>query len=53
MSDIFETDIDDENENLSSLEDNDIDEPITNSTFAPVLQNLFFHQITNSIWPYI
>ena len=26
MSDIFETDIDDENENLSSLEDNDIDE---------------------------
>ena len=26
MSDIFETDIDDENENLSSLEDNDIAE---------------------------
>ena len=26
MSDIFETDIDDENENLSSLEDTDIDE---------------------------
>lgn len=29
---------------LEAGEDNDTDEPITNSTFAPVLQNLFFPQ---------
>lgn len=30
---------------LEAGEDNDNDEPISNSTFAPVLQNLFFPQI--------